>query len=102
MTSRRAVADAFEVEPAFLDPPFEEPVDEVEEYEHVASISPEKGFWMDLLAYLDPTNLSNKIRTPLLITLWLGMMITGALSALTTGILMLLNFLNPSNSYTQI
>ena len=102
LKSRRAVANALEVEPAYLDPPLAKPLDEVEEYEDVDLTIPEKGFWMDLLAYPGPNILSNKIRTPLLITLWLGMMITGGLVLLIVGTITILNFLSPSIFFSQI
>jgi len=102
LKSRRSIADALEVEPAYLDPPIAKPLNEVEEYEDVVPTTPEKGFWIDLLAYPGPTNLSNKIRTPLLITLWLGMMITGGLVLLIVGTITILNFLSPSIYFSQI
>ena len=99
LKSRRAVADALEVEPAFLDPQPEEQADAVKDNHGAKPKAMKKGFWIDLLTYPGSSSISSKIRTPLLITLWLGMMITGGLLILATAAFTILNILNPSDSF---
>ncbi len=102
LKTRRAVADALEVEPAFLDPQLAERIDEVEGHDRVTPNATKKGFWTDLFTYPGPSSISNKIRTPLLITLWLGMMVTGGLLLLVTVTLTIVSILNPNIPFGQI
>ena len=103
LKSRRSIADALEVEPTFLDPqPADQQVDEVGDHGGETPKGTTKGDWMDLFAYPGPSSMSNKIRTPLLITLWLGMMITGGLLLLATATLTILSILNPNIPFGQI
>ena len=102
LKTRRAVDDVLKVEPAFLDPQLAEQTDEVEGHDRVTPKATKKGFWTDLFAYPGPTSMSSKIRTPLLITLWLGMMITGGLLMLATVTLTIISILNPNIPFGQI
>ena len=101
LKSRRAVADTLEVEPTFLDPQAEQLI-EAEGRDNETTKMTKSSFWMDLVTYPGPTSIPNKIRTPLLTTLWLGMMITGGLLLLVTVTITILNILNPSLPFGQI
>ena len=87
LKSRRAVADALEVEPAVLDTQFADQLGEFNERDPQAGNTTGRGFWSDLFAYPGPTTIPRKVRTPLLVTCWAGMMISGGLCILMLVIL---------------
>ncbi len=99
LKSRRAVAEALEVEPAFLDPQPAEQADEDAGQKSVTPEEKERGFWRDLFTYPGPSSISSKIRTPVLVTLWLGMMVTGGLLIVATVTITILSILYPNDSY---
>ena len=76
--------------------------DKLEIHDRVTPKETEKGSWVDLFTYPGPSSISNKIRTPLLITLWLGMMVTGGLLLLVTVTLTIVSILNPNVPFGQI
>ena len=102
LKSRRAIADALEVEPAYLDPQVEEPITEIdivdEDIEEVSA----NNIWKDFFAYPGPTTISNKILTPVLITLWFFVLITGGLLVVLTGTVAVLSFMSPNVLFTQV
>ena len=102
LKSRLAVADALEIEPAMLDPQFADQADELEGHGRVTPKEMNKGFWMDLFTYPGPSSISNKIRTPVLITLWLGTMITGGMLLIAIFTLTIVSILNPNVPFGQI
>ena len=99
LKSRRAIAEALEVEPAFLDPQHVEQAIEIKGQESVTPEETEKGFWKDLFTFPGPSSITRKIRTPLLITLWLCVMVTGGLVLLVAGTITILNILHPSDPF---
>jgi transcriptional regulator with XRE-family HTH domain len=102
LKSRRAIADALEVEPAYLDPQVEEPIIEIDiDDEDIEDEAP-NNFWKDLLAYPGPSTISSKILNPLLITLWLGMLITGGILLLATGTITVISIVSPNVPFGQV
>jgi len=102
LKSRRAVADALGVDPTCLNSHQAGQTAKGETRENSRSPIQEKSSWRKLFGYPGPATVSSRIRTPLLVTLWLGTVITGGLIVLTTVGLTIAGFLKPGISFELI
>lgn len=100
LKSRLAVAQAFAVEPTELD--CEE--SEVRESNVAKGEAPAEsgGFFRNLIAYPGPKSVGPKIRTGILIFLWVTTMVTGGLLVVLTASLTFLSLTDPEIHLSQI
>ncbi len=102
LKSRLAVANALDIAPSALDPQIAEKAHELETEEDQQSKLQRENAWPEWLRYPGPSSISRKIRTPLLIALWLGMMTTGALILVMTITLTVLGITNQDIPLIQL